>query len=653
MRMIRKITTNLFVLFIFLWQSTAAQKAVPINSQVAQHIFQLNEIEFLKDIEGDMTLGDAQRADQRHLFKANKNYYPENRPDMVYWYKVKLHLTDRLADNAAIIEFFDQTTNDITAYLPTANGQYIKSRAGANLGFNKRLYQHKNFEFRLQELPKGEYDCYFKVQSKAGVNIIIVYRTVSFFIKYAITEYLTYGLFYGIILIFSFHNLLMFLAVRKRQYLYYVLYILSVGLFEMSTDGIAFQYIWPNAPHWNQYAYGVALYSLSFFALEFTKELLHVRQFSPKLYRVINAVIILRTVFFAYCLFIDQSLFYYKFIEFIPLSVAFASGIIIWAKGFKPARFFVLGYTFLTIGFIVKAICVLGYGRMLPGVVSTYSPGISFVLEMLFLSFSIGDQVRLMRRQKEEAQVETIKQMDINYKLKDSINKELEIKVLERTKEVIEKSEEIIQQSHLIEEQNKELVTINHQLEAQASEISRMNVLLEQDNIELKTNIEKVTDARALSTELSFEEFSAKYPDQETCNKFLADIKWPNGFACIKCGSEGFKNGRAPYSRRCTKCNYEESVLYNTIFQNNRIPINKAFYIVYLIYTSKGTISSYQLSEKLQIRQSTCWQYAMRIKKTMDDHKHKKKNTQQGWSKLIMDHAPAATTVKIKAIAVR
>jgi hypothetical protein len=648
MRMIIKITTNLFVLFIFLWQSAVAQKAVPINSQVNQHIFRLNEIEFIKDEKGQMTLADVQLADQQQLFKINKVYYPENRPNIIYWYKVKLRITDKLADNAAIIEFFDQTTNDITAYMPAANGQYIKSRAGADLNFSKKLYQHKNFEFQLQHLPKGNYNCYFKVKSKDGVNIIIVYRTVSFFVKYAITEYLTYGLFYGIILIFSFHNLLMFLAVRKRQYLYYVLYILSVGLFEMSTDGIAFQYIWPNSPHWNQYAYGVALYSLSFFALEFTKELLHIRKFSPKLYQVINGVIILRTLFFAYCLFIDKSLFYYKFIEFIPLSIAFASGIVVWAKGFKPARFFVLGYTFLTIGFIVKAICVLGYGRMLPGVVSTYSLGISFVLEMLFLSFSIGDQVRLLRKEKEEAQDETIKQMDINYQLKDSINKELEIKVNERTKQVIEKSKEIIQQSRIIEEQNIELVTINHQLEAQASEISRMNVLLEKDNIELKTNIEKVTDARALSAELSFEEFSAKYPDQETCNKFLADIKWAHGFACIKCGNEGFKYGRAPYSRRCTKCNYEESVLYNTIFQNNRIPINKAFYMVYLIYTSKGTISSYQLSEKLQIRQSTCWQYALRIKKVMDDHKHKKKNTQQGWSKLILDNAQ---TIQIRSAA--
>ena len=627
-----------------------AQTPVQINGKIGQHIFINKEIEFLQDTVNRLSFDDVQQADKQQRFKSSTSYFPRNKPHASNWYKIRIHLSEPVEAHSAVIEFFDQTTNHITAYVPTAQGSYVSSRSGADFNFSKRLYKHKNFEFQLQPLPPGDYTCYFKVRATDGVNIIIVYRKLTFFIHYALTEYLTYGLFYGIILIFSFHNLLMYVAIKRKQYLYYVLYILSVGLYEMSTDGIAFQYIWPNAPHWNHYAYGFALYSLSFFALVFTKELLHVRRKAPALHRLINAVIALRTIYFLYCLLFNKSMFYYKFVEFIPLSIAFYTGIVIWAKGFKPARFFVLGYTFLYMGFIIKAITALGFARIIPGLVSNYSLGFSFVLEMLFLSFSIGDQVRLLRRQKQKAQDAAMKQMQINYELKDSINKELEVKVNERTREVTEKSEEIIQQSQIIEVQNKELLNINQQLEAQASEITRMNVLLESDNIQLKTNIEKVTDARALSTELSFDEFSLKYPDQETCNKFLADIKWAKGFACIKCGNEVYKNGRAPYSRRCSKCNYEESVLYNTIFQNNRIPINKAFYIVYLIYTSKGNISSYQLSEKLQIRQSTCWQYALRIKRVMEDHKKGKKDARQGWSKLILDHAPPAMVKNTAAL---
>jgi hypothetical protein len=203
---------------------------------------------------------------------------------------------------------------------------------------------------------------------------------------------------------------------------------------------------------------------------------------------------------------------------------------------------------------------------------------------------------------------------------------------------VIEKSNVIQEKSDIIKDQNEKLRFKNLQLEKQAAEISRMNVLLEKDNIQLKTNIEKVTDARALSTELSFEEFSAKYPDREACFKLLADMKWIGGYQCVRCSNTSYCNGRSLYSRRCTKCTYEETVLHNTIFQNNRIPINKAFYLVYLVYASKGTISSRQLSEKLAIRQSTCWVYSNRIKKALDEQKKvRKKTIKQGWMALVLD----------------
>jgi hypothetical protein len=368
--MYKKTLLIAFSVLLLLCQSGMAQKAVQIDYQTVEHFFTGAEIDFLKDSSARFTIDDIKRADQQHHFIKNKGHYPESRPGIPYWYKIELKINDSKALSPAVIEFFDQTTNDIVAFMPTAQGGYIQSRSGAALNFADRLYDHKNFEFQLQPLPKGTYTCYFRVKPKDKVNIIVVYRTVGFFIHYALTEYLTYGLFYGIILIFSLHNLLMFLAVKKRRYLYYVFYILSVGLFEMSTDGIAFQYIWPNSPDWNQYAYGFALFSLSFFALTFTKELLHVHKKAPRLNSLINLVISLRSIYFVYCLLFNKSLFYYKFIEAVPLTVAFLTGVTIWAKGFKPARFFVVGYTFLCLGFLVKVLSTLGFTPMFPGVVT-------------------------------------------------------------------------------------------------------------------------------------------------------------------------------------------------------------------------------------------------------------------------------------------
>lgn len=635
----RLIQTLCFLFFLWAFNFADAQNLVAIDGKLPEHIFKSEEVVWLEDASGKLGFKEISSASYQDRFVRNINYYPKNyNRSSAYWYRVKVNFTKDLGHDA-IIEFFDQITDEIDAYIPDEKGGYVHSKAGADLAFKDRLFQHKNFEFLVNSTKKGEYTYYFRVKSKDQVNVIIVFRTVERFIQYGLTEYFTFGFFYGMIVIFSFHNLLMFIAVKRRQYLYYILYILSVGLYEMSTDGVAFQYLWPNHPVWNEYAYGVSLYFLSTFGLIFTKELLHVKDKAPQLNRLINVVLGLRLLFFLLCLFYNNDWFKYKFLEFIPLSICFFTGIYIWwQKEYRPARFFVLGYFFLFAGFIIKVIHILGWARNIPGALGYYSLTFGFLLEMVFLSFAIGDQVRILKRKKENARKQIIKQMQVNADLKDSINRDLEQKVQERTQEVQQQSRELQQKNVTIEQQNDELLSKNTLLEQQAEEISRMNILLEKDNITLKTNIEKVTDARVNATELDFDEFSQKYPDRDSCYKFLADMKWEHGYACVKCSNTTYCNGKVPFNRRCTKCAYEESVLHHTIFENNRIPINKAFYLVYLMYNHKGAISSHKLSEKLGIRQSTCWTYASKVKKVMEERKKDLKGVgKSGWSKLVLD----------------
>lgn len=607
----------IIIFFCSIVAAAKAQHPVRIDAHTAEHIFTGKELNYFEDSSGKIDFNDIRNQDANGAFRKNTLYYPKNlRHGSAYWFKIQVIFSSDLVKKQSLIEFFDQTTDEVTSYLPNSNGIYDKAASGAQEDFGKRLYRHKNFEFLIPNRSKGAYTYYFRVKSVNQINVIIVYRTTERFINHALVEYISYGLFYGMIFVFCLHNFLMFLAVRLKQYLYYVLYMLSVGMYEMSADGIAFQFIWPNAPVWNEYAYGIALYCMSIFALLFTKTLLQTEKHNKFLSRLIGWTIVIRTVYFMICLLAEREWFIYKFLEFIPLSIAFLAGVLVWYRGFKPARFFVLGYAFLFTGAIVKLITVIGFVRGLPGSVGHYSMSLGFVMEMILLSFSIGDHVRLFRREKDNSQGEVIRHMEINAELQSSINQKLEQQVAERTRELTVKS---------------------NQVHEQAEEISRMNILLEKDNLLLKNNIEKITEARIESTELTFAEFSLKYPDREQCYKVLADLKWVAGFACKKCGNTHYTEGRRPFSRRCNKCSYEESPMNDTIFENNRIPINKAFYIVYIIFTTKGNISSYQIAEKLNVRQSTCWAYAIRIKNMVDHQKTaSKKNKKASWVDLIL-----------------
>lgn len=629
---VRRCSTILFLcLLIMAVIPTRAQLPVAISNELEQHIFTFGEIEYLQDPSGALTIQQVS-SPAFNGFIPNKKSTPQNHQlGKVYWYRIKIK-NDPAVKKHFILEYFDQTIDELTAYIPGADGHFRELQMGDQYPFKQRMFLHKNFELDLDNSTAGEQVYYFRIRSAQIADVIIVLRSVSKFVGYALNEYFSFGIFYGMILIFSFYNLIMFLAVRQRQYLYYVLYNLSVALYEMCTDGIAYQYLWPHAPAWNQYAFAVPLCCMSIFALLFTRKLLYVRSRAPLLNKIIMGIIAARGLFFLAALVLNRSWFNYKFIEMLPLAVAFGTGIYIWRRGYRPARFFVLAYSFLFVGFMLKFFIMLGYAWLNFGVISYYSLSFCFILEMFFLSFAIGDKVRLLKKKKDKAQRQIISQMTENARLKDTLNRELESQVKERTRELFEKSE-------LIAQQNEELQQANQLLQEQSLEISRMNDLLEQDNRQLQTNVEKVSRARVLSAPVDFEEFSKIYPDKESCFKFLAELKWSQGYACRKCGHDHYFNGHLIYSRRCAKCGYEESVTANTILQNTRIDINKAFYMIFLVYSTKGKISSHKLSEILNIRQSTCWSYSTRIKKVMEERKKTLQNSdEKGWSKLVMEY---------------
>ncbi len=626
-----KIFLLLLAISLFSISGLMAQQPVEIQNGVAQHIFTFKEIEVLEDPSNKFTFEEIKSSKFDQQFKASATSTPQTKNlNKTYWFRIKVKPNETV-EKPLILEFFDQTIDYITAYIPQADKSYNVETLGDANAFDKRLIHHKNFEIPIQNEGKETQTYYFKIRSSQIADVIIVLRTAEWFISYALDEYFYFGIFYGMILVFSFYNLIMFIAIRQKQYLYYVLYNLSVGFFEMSSDGIAYQYLWPNAPAWNQVAYAFALCATSIFALLFTRELLFVKAKAPKLNQLIVGIIAARLIFFAYCYLFDQTLFSYKFVEAIPLAVAFFTGIYIYKNGYQPARFFVLGYSFLFVGFTLKFLIMLGVSWLNFGAISYYSLSFCFVLEMVFLSFAIGDKVRLLKLKKDKAQQKIIRQMAINAKLKDTVNQELETKVEERTREVYHKS-------LIIESKNQALEEVNALLQKQAEEISRMNVLLEQDNEQLQTSVEKVSRDRVMNTEVDFEEFSKIYPDKESCYEFLAELKWSRGYHCRKCSSDHYFSGHILHSRRCSKCGYEESVTTYTIFHNTRIPINKAFYMIFLIYSSKGKISSHKLSELLSIRQSTCWTFGTRIKKVMDDRKKTLKKTgKNGWSQLVIE----------------
>ena len=120
---------------------------------------------------------------------------------------------------------------------------------------------------------------------------------------------------------------------------------------------------------------------------------------------------------------------------------------------------------------------------------------------------------------------------------------------------------------------------------------------------------------------IEMERFEKRFATDESCLKFLEQIKWKDGFVCPKCGHTNYCKGTRPHSKRCTRCKKEVSPKANTLFHRCKIPLATAFKMAYL--TCKfPDISSYEMNRVFNVRRMTCYNFQRKVRACLDEGEH-------------------------------
>jgi len=616
--------------FLFLagFYSLAGQSPVEINDAIDHRDFITSDLLYYTDTTNRLSFRNVSSDDFQINFRKHSSYqnsdFIENSS---YWIKLVIS-SPKNSDKFWLLEFYDQTIDSLIAYVPQEE-RYKKIALGDHQRFSSRVFLHKNFELPLHLNGAEPSVYYFKVRSHEFADIRIALRSTNYFVYYALNEYYLYGMFYGMILIITLYNFMVFLAIREIKFIYYICYILSVALYAMSYDGIGFQYLWPAYPKLNDWAIGISLYSVILWSLIFTRRFLSARANAPRLDKLLNIIIIVRTLWFIVGLTIFPKLLTIRVLEIIPLSAIFFTAITVWRNGYRPARFFVIAYGILFFGFFLRT---LVYFNFIPfTIVTHYSLHFSFVFEMLFLTVALGDRIRILKDNRDRALQRIISQQRTNIDLKDKVNRELEEKVKERTIE--------------IDLKNTQLEESNQKLTKQSNEISQINSMLDLDNWKLKNKVKEVLEDRMHETQMDYAEFSTLYPDDLACYRFLETLKEQKGFECPKCGNTKHSPGSQKFSRRCTRCGYNESITAKTLFHGVKFPIVKAFYLTYLTASGKHQVTLDTLSEKLDLRLSTVWAFKQKVNERVSIFKDNKIIV-TSWEEIVLDIPEAKMKLK-------
>lgn len=114
-------------------------------------------------------------------------------------------------------------------------------------------------------------------------------------------------------------------------------------------------------------------------------------------------------------------------------------------------------------------------------------------------------------------------------------------------------------------------------------------------------------------------QFRRKFRTEKDCIKYLIKHKWPDGFACPRCGHNKATIIKTRHAYQCKKCHHQTSVTANTIFHGTRKPLRDWFWAIFVVATRKTGSSALQLQHDLDLSYPTAWAWSHKIRKAMQD----------------------------------
>ncbi len=108
-----------------------------------------------------------------------------------------------------------------------------------------------------------------------------------------------------------------------------------------------------------------------------------------------------------------------------------------------------------------------------------------------------------------------------------------------------------------------------------------------------------------------------RFSTEEACRRYLFQLRWPNGFRCLKCGHEKAWPVKEVLFE-CASCHYKASVTAGTIFESTRTPLTKWFRAIWLVTSQKNGASALNIKRVLGLGSyRTAWTWLHKLRRAM------------------------------------
>lgn len=396
-------------------------------------VFVGNNLEYLFEKEGEQI--DYNQVRLREFMKIESNFPEFGITDEALWLKLKLKNSSQTAN--LLLDFSNPMLDSI---IVINHDEREAKTVGLNIHqkISERSIAVPTYLVPVTVNPGSETTLFFRVKNNEKLSVPISIGTEERMRNFLYDKDFFSGIYFGIVVVMILYNLFIYFSVRDSSYLYYIFYILTVGLTQAAISGYGHKYLWASSATFNQFSIFIFGSFSGISTLLFFRRFVNVRYYYPKVDWLLLLFVILDL--FAVVLVL---LGYYKIsYQIIDGVAAFGSfvvlivGVLLIRKGSREAKYFLIAYSFFLVSviiYVLKGSALIPYNNFSAHILQ-FGSGI----EIILLSLVLADKINVLKRENEQSQKRALKISRQNEKIVKDQNQMLEKKVGERTFELRE-----------------------------------------------------------------------------------------------------------------------------------------------------------------------------------------------------------------------
>ncbi len=382
--------------FLLSAESSATDQILHLTTTEDRYFLGPN-LYYLEDMEKNLTISDVSSPQMSALFvKHSEKLLNLGLNSYAYWIRFTVNAS-RTKKKWLLFFGWPNTIDEATLYIPKIGDPgWIVKEVGRVLPAGPDPLPSRPAEFLPDSRTIQPITIYLRVESSDFKKIPLQILTYESYHKKFKLRLLWFGIYYGIMLAMFLYNLILFVSMRELNRLYYLLYLLSMGLL------YSVRFLWEFFIPWTHLNHLLMLNLICFvffWCNLFAKSFLMAEKNAPVFDKLLSVLMVYSIVLAAMIPFVNGVwITFAVFSQSIVIPPALLlAGIASWRSGFRPARFFLIAFAVLALSAIYDASVNFG---VLP-YYTQYGTQVGSAIEVILLQLALADRIKMLSQEQD------------------------------------------------------------------------------------------------------------------------------------------------------------------------------------------------------------------------------------------------------------